>query len=111
MVKKSPCSDGYTVGFYQNKIGKILALLFINLFFLDMLVYFWFWVLKYNNLQIKFKKREKKDSIKGFIKDSLMGENTRLLNDLIHYLEENNKTGILLLFDFEKAFDSLNRYF
>ena len=36
-----------------------------------------------------------------------MGENTRLLYDLMHYLEENNMDGLLLLVDFEKAFDSI----
>jgi hypothetical protein len=41
------------------------------------------------------------DTQKGFMKDRLMGENTRLLYDLMHYLEENNKTGLLLLVDFE----------
>jgi hypothetical protein len=40
------------------------------------------------------------------MKDRFMGENTCLLYDLMHYLEENNKTGLLLLVDFEKAFDS-----
>jgi hypothetical protein len=34
-------------------------------------------------------------------------ENTRLLYDLMHYLEQHNKTGLLLLVDFEKAFDSV----
>jgi hypothetical protein len=41
------------------------------------------------------------------MKDRFMGENTCLLYDLMHYLEENNKTGLLLLVDFEKAFDSI----
>ena len=36
-----------------------------------------------------------------------MGENTRLLNNLMHYLEDKNMTGLLLLVDFEKAFDSI----
>ena len=36
-----------------------------------------------------------------------MGENTRLLYDLMHYLEENDMDGLLLLVDFEKAFDSI----
>jgi hypothetical protein len=40
-----------------------------------------------------------------------MGENTCLLYDLMHYLEENNKTGLLLLVDFEKAFDSIEWLF
>ena len=47
------------------------------------------------------------DCQKGFIKDRFMGENTRLLYDLMHYLEKHNKTGLLLLVDFEKAFDSI----
>jgi hypothetical protein len=36
-----------------------------------------------------------------------MGENTRLLYDLMYYLEENDLDGLLLLMDFEKAFDSI----
>jgi hypothetical protein len=36
-----------------------------------------------------------------------MGENTRLLYDLMHYLEENDLDGLLLLVDFEKAFNSI----
>ena len=51
------------------------------------------------------------DTQKGFMKDRFMGENTRLLYDLMHYLEENNKTGLLLLVDFEKAFDSIEWLF
>jgi hypothetical protein len=35
-----------------------------------------------------------------------MGENTRLLYDLMHYLEENDMDGLLLV-DFEKAFVSI----
>jgi hypothetical protein len=45
------------------------------------------------------------------MKDRFMGENTCLLYDLMHYLEENNKTGLLLLVDFEKAFDSIEWLF
>ena len=41
------------------------------------------------------------------MKDRFIGENTRLLFDLMHYLEENNLEGLLLLIDFEKAFDSI----
>ena len=39
--------------------------------------------------------------------DRCMGENTRLLYDLMHYLAENDMDGLLLLIDFEKAFDSI----
>ena len=42
---------------------------------------------------------------RGFLKD--MEENTRLIYDLIQYCKENNREGILLLIDFEKAFDSI----
>ena len=44
---------------------------------------------------------------KGFMKDRFIGENIRLLYDLMHYLEENHLEGLLLLIDFEKAFDSI----
>jgi hypothetical protein len=37
------------------------------------------------------------DTQKGFMKDRFMGENTRLLYDLMHYLEENDMDGLLLL--------------
>ena len=47
------------------------------------------------------------DTQKGFIKGRFIGENTRLLYDLMHFLEQHNKTGLLLLVDFEKAFDSV----
>ena len=47
------------------------------------------------------------DTQKGFMKDRFMGENTRLLYDLMHYLEENDMDGLLLLVDFEKALDSI----
>jgi hypothetical protein len=42
--------------------------------------------------------------VKAVIKGRFIGENTRLLYDLMHYLEQHNKTGLLLLVDFEKAF-------
>lgn len=48
------------------------------------------------------------DTQKGFLKDRFMAENTRLLYDMMHYLEEHDKTGLLLLIDFEKAFDSVD---
>jgi hypothetical protein len=34
------------------------------------------------------------DTQKAFMKDRFMSENTHLLYDLMHYLEENNKTGL-----------------
>jgi hypothetical protein len=45
------------------------------------------------------------------MKDRFMGENTRLLYDLMHYLEENDMDGLLLLVDFEKAFDVFHKTF
>ena len=45
---------------------------------------------------------------KGFIAGRYIGENTRLLYDMLHYLEGNNIPGLLMLIDFEKAFDSVS---
>lgn len=44
----------------------------------------------------------------GFIAGRYMGENTRQIYDIMQYAEENNIPGLLLLIDFEKAFDSLS---
>ena len=44
----------------------------------------------------------------GFISGRYIGDNTRLLYDLMQFVEENNIPGLLLLIDFEKAFDSLS---
>ena len=44
----------------------------------------------------------------GFIKGRYIGENIRLLFDIIEYTEEDNIPGILFFTDFEKAFDSIN---
>ena len=44
----------------------------------------------------------------GFIMGRFMGENTRLLYDLMQVAEENNIAGLLLFIDFEKAFDSVS---
>jgi len=44
---------------------------------------------------------------KGFLKDRYIGENTRLVYDIIAYLNCQKQTGIILLADFEKAFDTL----
>ena len=43
----------------------------------------------------------------GFIKGRYIGQNIRLLNDLMNYVDENKIPGILLFIDFEKAFDTL----
>ena len=45
---------------------------------------------------------------KGFLKNRCISENCRLLYDLMLELQRRNKPGLLLLVDFEKAFDSLS---
>ena len=45
---------------------------------------------------------------KGFLSGRFIGENTRLLYDLIDHIEIQNKPGMVLLLDFEKAFDSVS---
>lgn len=44
----------------------------------------------------------------GFITGRFIGENIRLIYDLLHFTEEHNIPGLLLLIDFEKAFDSVS---
>ena len=44
----------------------------------------------------------------GFLRGRYIGENIRLIYDLMFHLEKVNKPGMLLLIDFEKAFDSLD---
>ena len=46
-------------------------------------------------------------SQKGFLKERFIGENTRLVLDVMQHLEEHGKPGLILLADFEKAFDSI----
>ena len=48
------------------------------------------------------------DSQCGFIKGRFIGESTRLVYDLMHYTESKNIDGLLMLIDFEKAFDSIS---
>ena len=43
----------------------------------------------------------------GFISGRYIGENIRNLYDLLHYTDKNKIPGLLLLIDFEKAFDSI----
>ena len=43
---------------------------------------------------------------KGFLKGRYIGENTRLVCDIINYLKAIKREGLILLIDFEKAFDS-----
>ena len=44
----------------------------------------------------------------GFIAGRYIGENTRLVYDIMHFTVENNIPGLILLIDFEKAFDSVS---
>ena len=44
---------------------------------------------------------------KGFLKDRYIGENIRLVYDIMLELEVQKKKGLIILLDFEKAFDSL----
>ena len=44
----------------------------------------------------------------GFIKGRLISDSTRLVYDLLHATETKNIAGLLMLIDFEKAFDSLS---
>ena len=47
----------------------------------------------------------------AYVQDRVIGENLRIVKDLIDYAKIHNLSGILLLIDFEKAFDSLDRKF
>ena len=44
----------------------------------------------------------------GFMSDRFTGDNIRLIYDILNYANKKHKTGILLLIDFEKAFDSVS---
>ena len=44
----------------------------------------------------------------GFIPDRYIGDNVRLIYDVMQYLDENKLPGLLVCLDFEKAFDSLD---
>jgi exonuclease III len=45
---------------------------------------------------------------KGFIPGRFVGENTRLIFDIMHETEKQNIPGLLMMVDFEKAFDSVS---
>ena len=47
------------------------------------------------------------DAQTGYIKGRFIGENIRLISDIIHFTAEQNLEGIALFIDFEKAFDGL----
>ena len=44
----------------------------------------------------------------GFVAGRFIGENTRLIYDILHYTEKESIPGLLMLIDFEKAFDSVS---
>ena len=44
----------------------------------------------------------------GFVKNRYIGDNIRLIYDIISHLNSNSEPGLLLCLDFEKAFDSLD---
>ena len=44
----------------------------------------------------------------GFLQGRFIGECTRLVYDVMHYCQEQNLDGLLMLVDFEKAFDSVS---
>ena len=48
------------------------------------------------------------DSQTGFVKGHNIGESIRLVYDIINYCDVADKTGLLMLIDFEKAFDSIS---
>lgn len=41
----------------------------------------------------------------GFIKGRLIGENIRIICDIMNYTERNSMPGLLMMMDFEKVFD------
>ncbi len=43
----------------------------------------------------------------GYLKGRYAGENIRTITDIIEYCKQKNMTGVLLLIDFEKAFDTV----
>ena len=47
----------------------------------------------------------------GFLKGRFIGENIRLINSVINYVEKQNIPGLLLFVDFKKAFDTLQLTF
>lgn len=48
------------------------------------------------------------DTQTGFIQGRLIGENARFICDIINYTELNNILGLVMLINFEKAFDSIS---
>jgi exonuclease III len=51
------------------------------------------------------------DEQTGYLENRFIGQNIRLLEDISFFTKQNNKPGIILSIDFEKAFDSVNWHF
>ena len=60
-----------------------------------------------NRIKLVLDKIISKDQT-GFIKGRCIGENTRLVYDMLQHTEQNDTPGLLLLINFEKALDSLS---
>ena len=43
----------------------------------------------------------------GYVKGRYIGENVRLIYDVIHYMDKSNRKGIAIFLDFKKPFDSI----
>ena len=52
-----------------------------------------------------------RDFLPTLIAGRYLGENTRIVYDIMHSTEQNDMPGLLLQVDFEKAFDSISRFF
>ena len=51
------------------------------------------------------------DTQKGFLKNRYIGENIHLVYDIMSELNIRQRKGLILLLDFEKAFDSLEWHY
>ena len=63
-----------------------------------------------NRLQNVIGKLVNKDQT-GFMKGRYIGENIRLISDIIEYCKMDSKDGILLAVDYRNAFDSVDHNF
>ena len=48
------------------------------------------------------------ESQKGFIQDRFIGEYTCLTSDILHETKLKGESGLIILVDFEKAFDAIS---
>ena len=44
----------------------------------------------------------------GYLKGRYIGENIRTVSDVMYYLKQSKKSGVILQIDSEKAFDSID---